>query len=440
MLEQMQYLENNECFKVGKKLQHIKGVLVHSTATPGVNAKSFADRWNTLRPAGRQVCVHAFIDDKVIINTLPYVMRCWGCGSGKNGSGNDMYIQIEMCEPKEIYYTSGWNYNSRDIQSTREYIDKMVDGLVEFIVNRLIELGISEINKETVTSHYEAHLNGIASNHGDPAGLLGLAGYDMDIIRDMCKDRLDLYIKDKEQNDKNNENANGLTRIDGLGLCSRNKMINFIRKHNGNIANADSLVDTYISEGNRENIRFDVAFAQSILETGYFKFIGSAVEFGDYNFAGLGVTQNGKKGNIYPDMTTGVRAQIQHLKAYANAEPLRADCVDVRFKYVKRGCAPYVEWLGQKENPHGLGWATGKDYGSKILNILNSMFNTSDDSSFLVKVTDAALNIREKPTKNSKKKGVITDFGVYTIVEVNGNWGRLKSGAGWIHLGYTKRL
>lgn len=61
-------------------------------------------------------------------------------------------------------------------------------------------------------------------------------------------------------------------------------------------------------------------------------------------------------------------------------------------------------------------------------------------ASFLVRVTASALNIRKSPTTASAITGCIRDKGVYTIVEVNGKWGRLKSGAGWIHLDYTKRV
>lgn len=58
--------------------------------------------------------------------------------------------------------------------------------------------------------------------------------------------------------------------------------------------------------------------------------------------------------------------------------------------------------------------------------------------SFLVKVTANCLNIRKEPNARSKKTGEITDHGVYTIVEEQNGWGRLKSGAGWICLKYTK--
>lgn len=62
---------------------------------------------------------------------------------------------------------------------------------------------------------------------------------------------------------------------------------------------------------------------------------------------------------------------------------------------------------------------------------------TPSEESYLVKVTANCLNIREKPTTNSAITGQIIDKGVYTIVETSSNWGRLKSGMGWICLDYT---
>lgn len=59
---------------------------------------------------------------------------------------------------------------------------------------------------------------------------------------------------------------------------------------------------------------------------------------------------------------------------------------------------------------------------------------------FLVRVTADALNIRKGAGTNYPINGVIKDKGTYTIVETNGDWGKLKSGMGWIHLGYTQRL
>lgn len=66
--------------------------------------------------------------------------------------------------------------------------------------------------------------------------------------------------------------------------------------------------------------------------------------------------------------------------------------------------------------------------------------NTSTDNSFKVKITADVLNIRQNPDANSNKLGSVTEGDVYTIVKTDGDWGYLKSGAGWIHLGYTKRI
>ena len=63
------------------------------------------------------------------------------------------------------------------------------------------------------------------------------------------------------------------------------------------------------------------------------------------------------------------------------------------------------------------------------------------DTSYKVKVTANCLNIRAGAGTKYKVVGTITDHGVYTIVETNGNWGKLKSGKGFIYLkGYTKKV
>ena len=69
-------------------------------------------------------------------------------------------------------------------------------------------------------------------------------------------------------------------------------------------------------------------------------------------------------------MRTGLRAQVQHLKAYASTEELVQVCVDPRFGYVKRGCAPTVESLGGK-------WATSQYYGVELVALIGEMMKTA---------------------------------------------------------------
>lgn len=123
----------------------------------------------------------------------------------------------------------------------------------------------------------------------------------------------------------------------------------------------------YIEECATEGVRAEVAFAQAMKETGFLRF-GGLVQIDQYNFAGLGASGPGFPGERYASVRIGIRAQIQHLKAYASTEALKNPCVDSRFRYVTRGCAQYVEWLGINENPYKKGWATAKDYGYSIIN------------------------------------------------------------------------
>lgn len=123
----------------------------------------------------------------------------------------------------------------------------------------------------------------------------------------------------------------------------------------------------YVEECNAEGVRAEVAFAQAMKETGFLRYRGD-VRITQFNFAGIGATGNGNPGYSFPTVRMGIRAQVQHLKAYATSEPLRQEVVDPRYSLVNKGSAPYVEWLGKHENPTGIGWATAYGYGTSILN------------------------------------------------------------------------
>lgn len=140
-------------------------------------------------------------------------------------------------------------------------------------------------------------------------------------------------------------------------------------------ANIEEFCQIFYEEAIAENIRPEVAFCQAMKETGFLQF-GLDVKPDQCNFAGLGATGNGVAGNSFASVREGIRAQIQHLKAYATKDNLINACVDSRFNYVKRGSAPYVEWLGKKENPTGDGWATGANYGTDIVARMKVLLNT----------------------------------------------------------------
>lgn len=139
----------------------------------------------------------------------------------------------------------------------------------------------------------------------------------------------------------------------------------------GGASTINQFAQIFYEEATAEGVRAEVAFTQCMKETGFLKYGGDVLP-NQYNFAGIGAT-GAVHGASFSNVRMGVRAQIQHLKAYGSISPLTKPCVDPRFNLVKRGSAQYVEWLGIKENPNGYGWATSKSYGHDIVSMVNSL-------------------------------------------------------------------
>ena len=206
-----------------------------------------------------------------------------------------------------------------------------------------------------------------------------------------------------------------MNKIMGQAQASIEQMRAYIKKVNPKVPESVlAMIPLYITEGALEGVRGDVAFAQSCLETGNFTFTGSAVELNQNNFCGMGVARTGVKGNSFKTPKEGIRAQIQHLKAYACDDALEQRCIDPRFTYVKRGCAPYVEWLGIQENPSGAGWASGKGYGNKILDILSNILETGE--------REEDMNIIKMLAKKNCYPG--QNKPAYVVIHETDNWSK----------------
>ena len=143
----------------------------------------------------------------------------------------------------------------------------------------------------------------------------------------------------------------------------------------GGAATIEEFCQIYYEECEIEGIKAEVAFVQSMIETGFLQF-GGSVKIEQFNFAGLGATGNGVSGNSFENVRIGIRAHVQHLKCYANDEPLKNECVDPRWGEWLRGKAPYVEWLSIPNNPNGTGWAGDVDYAAKLLKGIQDMKKT----------------------------------------------------------------
>ena len=155
--------------------------------------------------------------------------------------------------------------------------------------------------------------------------------------------------------------------IASRGRAQVHQLIRFFTETNPRIGinYLTMLARTYINEAEAEGINSDIAFCQMAHETNYLRF-GDDVQPGQNNFCGLGATGRDEPGLSFPSVEIGVRAHIQHLKAYANAQPLRKKLVDPRFSRVRRAQAPYIEYLAGT-------WATDPQYGVKLKRKLEAL-------------------------------------------------------------------
>ncbi|MEI7832322.1 MAG: glucosaminidase domain-containing protein [bacterium] len=135
------------------------------------------------------------------------------------------------------------------------------------------------------------------------------------------------------------------------------------------------LAQYYLDEGAKEGVRGDIAFCQSIHETGWFRY-GNQVQPEQNNYCGLGATNPVSglpvpMGASFATPREGVRAQIQHLMAYACETRPKAQLIDPRYQAVGSahgfGCA--YSWPDLNGR-----WAVpGTGYGEKIINMYNKM-------------------------------------------------------------------
>ncbi len=431
------YLTESGCYKAGKHIT-VKGLMIHSVGCPQPKADVFMKNWNR---AETSACVHAIVEpDGDVYQLLPWDFRGWHCG----GSANNTHIGVEMTEPSTIKYAGGANCTETgDGENTKAHVLATYKYAVELFAFLCHQFGLDPMADGVVISHSEGCRRGIASNHGDVEHLWSKFGLTMEQFRKDIKVAMEGSLA-----------ADSLTAIMGKAVATADQMKAYLKKKNPSVPQSVlDMVPLYLSEGEAEGVRGDIAFAQSCLETGNFTFSGSAVTLPQNNFCGLGVTQRGRVGLSFDTPQLGIRAQIQHLKAYASTDKLRNALIDPRFRYVTRGCAPYVEWLGQKENPQGKGWAAGEKYGEKILSILKAIVSEGKvqfmesltlSAPYMVRVSIPDLNIRRGPGKSYPKTGKFTGVGIFTVVEEKDGWGLLKAYQekrdGWISLAFTTRM
>lgn len=157
------------------------------------------------------------------------------------------------------------------------------------------------------------------------------------------------------------------TMILGGPVATQEQCVRYLLRNNPHPSlnvSAQELVAYYYEEGNREGVRPDIAFAQALKETGYFRY-GGTVEPAQNNYCGLGTTSKTVRGAYFATPQLGVRAHIQHLLAYASTEEPKEAIVDPRYDLVRAsyGSSTLPEW----KDLNGRWAVPGVGYGQSIL-------------------------------------------------------------------------
>ena len=158
------YLTENNCYKKGEVLKPA-GIMVHSTGCNLPHADQWAERWNTAKPGGTKKCVHAFVDNDGVVQTLPWTMRGWHAGKR---AGNDRYIGFEICE---------------DTLEDGQYFAAAYANAVALCALLCRQFDLDPMKAETVICHSEGYQQGVASNHADVMHWFPRHGKSMDGFR-----------------------------------------------------------------------------------------------------------------------------------------------------------------------------------------------------------------------------------------------------------------
>lgn len=196
-----------------------KGLVLHSTAWPGMNAQNIRDYFNA---PNRGASIHAAVDDTQIVQCMPWDKVAGHVGGGKNGSFNYSHIGVEMCEPKGLTYNSSGSvivaYNPPE-----GYFKAVWNNAVELFAHLCRQYNFDPLKKGVIVSHAEAYRMGVGGNHGDPEHWFRWEGVTMDDFRQAVNDRLN--SPDKETEEVNEVRYNKISEIPDYAQPTIIKMV-----------------------------------------------------------------------------------------------------------------------------------------------------------------------------------------------------------------------
>lgn len=247
------YLTQNDCYKQGRKM-NIVGLMLHSVGCNVEDPMRFISSWNA---PNIEKCVHTFIGRNDIYETLPHNYRGWHCGVGVNGSYNNGYIGVELCEPRTIHYTSGSSYVDTDSKYTKDFVLATYMQAVMYFSHLCKLYNLNPLGKNVIVSHSEAHTLGYASDHGDVEHIWRYVGLSMDTFR------LDVKNAKSKVEYKSKQKAENTNAIITEKMLVNEKLVDIhtVKKDNYNYVRLDDLKKqglcvSYDKTNKQVNIKF----------------------------------------------------------------------------------------------------------------------------------------------------------------------------------------
>ena len=406
------------CYK-GTSTMTVKGVLWHSTGANNPNLKRYvqpsddaADRaemlkllgtnnnkndWNHItRQAGLNCWIGKLADGTVTtVQTMPWNYKPWGCGSGSKGSCNNGWIQFEICE---------------DGLSDKSYFEKVYKEACEitaylcdmYNIDPKGSVTVNGVKVPTILCHADSHKLGMGSNHGDVNHWFPKFGKSMEDVRnDVAKLMNASATPEKPKEEEKKEEP--------------------------------AVVEMYRVRKSWEDSKSQIG-AYTQLDNAKAACDKAGAEYKVFNSKGQ---------QVYPTKQSEIVYKIgDEIKLLPNATYVTGKSIP---KWVFSSKL-YVRGIYENGNivfsTQKTGAVTGVVSASYVI-----PYNTDDKNStieifkpYIVRITADVLNVRAGAGTQYKITTQVKKNCLFTIVAEKGKWGKLKSGAGWIHLDYTKKV
>lgn len=193
-------LTNSDCYKAGRTIRP-RGIMVHSTGVAQPDVNVFLKAWN--KP-GVDACIHAFVHQGGVTETLPWNWRGWHAGGGANNT----HIGFEILEPAGHSYRGG-TMIGYDPEKNGPYFQRVYNTAVELCAYLCRQYSLDP--ERDIIDHAEGFRLGLAFDHGDVGQWFPKHGRSMDTLRadvkatlkgggpEMTQEQLDAALTAREE-------------------------------------------------------------------------------------------------------------------------------------------------------------------------------------------------------------------------------------------------